>query len=419
MLRRTLVLAGCLASSAMAAPTIEFLPAGYLVTDASYDGSVLVGNVQGDGSYETFRWTAEEGVVRLGRATVPVLGIGGGSPDVSYDGARVSATILSSDILETQGVWDEASGWTETMPPMPANGVISDQSYGSAWGLSGDGTTLTGFYWIGGMGGAQVNTWTPSNGVVALPKTPGRSARGNGANYDGTVVVGWEDLNGPWQPTAWRNGQKMVLVESLARGEARATTADGDTIVGAAYNPAQARTSATIWRWNGAAYVTEYLGFLPGTAPNSGSCWLESVSDSGDLAVGFNLYTFSPGGPVDGVVWTPATGIVKDVDFLASLGLSVPVGADIREINVVSPNGEVITGIMLLPEIGLQTFVIHLNSCPADIDGDGLVDFSDLNILLGNFNTSGANIPGDINGDGVVSFADLNLLLNSYNTACS
>jgi len=408
-----------LASAATAAPTIEFLPAGFLVTDASYNGSVLVGNVQGDGSYETFRWTAETGVERLGLATVPAIGIGGGSPDVSYDGGRVSASILSSDNFQTQGVWDVVFGWTETMPPLPPGAVISDNSYGSAWGLSGDGTTLTGFYWVPGAGGAQINTWSPTDGVVALPKTPGRSARGNGADLDGDVVVGWEDLNGPWQPAAWRDGERIILVASLARGEARATTADGDTIVGAAYNPAVATTSGAIWRWDGDSYETQYVGTLPGTAPNSGSCWLESISDDGQIAVGFNQYTFSPGAAVDGVVWTPSTGLVKDVDFLASLGLAVPAGADIRGMSVVSPDGNVIVGYMFVPAEGaFQSFVIRLSACPADVDGDGVVGFADLNLLLGSYNSAGWGLVGDIDGDGDVDFADLNQLLGAYNSAC-
>ena len=408
-----------LASGASGAPTIEFLPVGFLVTDASYNGSVLVGNVQGDGSYETFRWTAETGVERLGRATVPVIGIGGGSPDVSYDGRRVSATILSSDTFETQGVWDVGSGWAETMPPLPPGATISDSSYGSAWGLSGDGSTLTGFYWIPGSGGAQINTWTPTGGIVALPKTPGRSARGNGANYDGSIVVGWEDLNGPWQPAVWRNGQKTILAPSQARGEARATTFDGGTIVGAAYNPAAAVTSGAIWRWNGAAYTTQFVGVLPGTVPNSGSCWLESISDDGQIAVGFNQYTFSPGAAVDGVVWTPSAGLVKDADWLAGLGLSIPAGSEIRGINVVSPDGNVIAGYLLHSTGAFQTFVIRLNACPADVDGDGVVGFADLNLLLGSYNTSGWGLGGDVDGDGDVDFADLNQLLGSYNAACS
>lgn len=413
------VLCAGLASGACAAPTIEFLPVGFLVTDASYNGSVLVGNVQGDGSYETFRWTAETGIERLGRATVPAIGVGGGSPDVSYDGTRVSASILSNDNLETQGVWDVVNGWTETMPPSPPTGVILDQSYGSAWGLSGDGTTLTGFFWRNSPGGnAHPNTWSPTTGIVALESTPGRSGRVNGANYDGTIVVGWEDLNGPWQPAVWRNGQKTILAPSLARGEARATTFDGETIVGAAYNPAAATTSAAIWRWDGAAYTTQFVGVLPGTVPNSGSCWLESISDDGQIAVGFNQYTFSPGGAVDGVVWTPSTGLVKDTNFLAGLGLSIPAGSEVRAINVVSPDGDVIVGYILLPGAGFQSFVIRLSVCPSDIDGDGVVGFADLNLLLGSYNSAGWGLAGDVDGDGDVDFADLNELLGAYNSVC-
>ena len=182
------------ASVVRGAPTIELLPPGYGVTDVSADGSVMVGNVVFDGTYETFRWTAETGFVRLGRATVPVIGSGAGTPDVSYDGAKVSATIITSDNqFATQGVWDAESLWRETMPPSPADGVLLDNSYGSAWGLSGDGSTLTGFYWGMGPGSAKPCTWTASTGVVALERTPGRSARVNGADFDGEVVVGWEE----------------------------------------------------------------------------------------------------------------------------------------------------------------------------------------------------------------------------------
>lgn len=59
-----------------------------------------------------------------------------------------------------------------------------------------------------------------------------------------------------------------------------------------------------------------------------------------------------------------------------------------------------------------------LGDCPADLNGDGAIDFGDLNNLLGNFNTSGADLPGDIDGDGDVDFADLNVLLGVFNTSC-
>lgn len=57
-----------------------------------------------------------------------------------------------------------------------------------------------------------------------------------------------------------------------------------------------------------------------------------------------------------------------------------------------------------------------------DINGDGLVDFADLNLLLDAFNTQagtpGFNPGADLDDDELVGFADLNLLLASFGGAC-
>lgn len=53
---------------------------------------------------------------------------------------------------------------------------------------------------------------------------------------------------------------------------------------------------------------------------------------------------------------------------------------------------------------------------PGDANGDGLVNFADLNIVISAFNTSGADIPGDLDDDGDVDFADLNEVLSNFNT---
>ncbi len=55
----------------------------------------------------------------------------------------------------------------------------------------------------------------------------------------------------------------------------------------------------------------------------------------------------------------------------------------------------------------------------ADLDHDGLIGFSDLNIILGAYNTPGSPEQGDIDGDGFVGFADLNIVLSLYNSAAS
>ena len=57
-------------------------------------------------------------------------------------------------------------------------------------------------------------------------------------------------------------------------------------------------------------------------------------------------------------------------------------------------------------------------SCPGDVNGDRVVNFADLNAVLGAFGQSGADLPADLNGDGVVNFADLNEVLSNFGSEC-
>lgn len=49
-----------------------------------------------------------------------------------------------------------------------------------------------------------------------------------------------------------------------------------------------------------------------------------------------------------------------------------------------------------------------------DANGDGVVDFGDLNIVLWQFGQNGSGMLGDVNADGLVNFADLNIVLANY-----
>ncbi len=56
--------------------------------------------------------------------------------------------------------------------------------------------------------------------------------------------------------------------------------------------------------------------------------------------------------------------------------------------------------------------IFRINSiCPADINGDGVVDTADLGTLIGSFGGSG---PGDLNLDGVIDTADLGALIGGF-----
>ncbi len=411
----------CVAGAAVAEPTIEWIPSGFLITDLSYDGTVGAGNQVNDGSYETFRWDAETGAVRLGRGTVAAIGVGGGSPDISHDGAFISASILSSDNSSTLGIWSSLDGWHEAFPTGASGGILVDQTYASAWGLSGNGLHLTGYYYFGAPARATPCTWSVAGGINQLIYTPGKNSRVNASNFDGTIVGGWEDRGGPWYPVVWRDGVRLDLTAPDSMGTVECINTDGTIVVGTSMDTAVATRVPTIWRWNGASYDIQRLNYLPGTQPGLGQSRFSSVSDDGQIAVGTNIYTQNPGGNVAGIIWTPETGIVKDTDYLASLGLSsqIPANFLIRDCSAVSPDGSTIAFLGLYTDhFEYQAFLVHLNpppACPGDANGDFLVDGADLSVLLSQFGQS--VIPGsggDLNGDGSVDGADLSVLLSNF-----
>ncbi len=59
-------------------------------------------------------------------------------------------------------------------------------------------------------------------------------------------------------------------------------------------------------------------------------------------------------------------------------------------------------------------------ACAGDANGDGVVDFLDLNVVLSQYGQSGApgSYTGDLDDDGDVDFEDLNTVLSDYGHAC-
>lgn len=317
-----------------------------LATDLSDDGSVVVGNTPW--TYETFRWTEATGAVPLGRGTVVPLGVGAGSPDVSADGTRVSATILDdSGTAATQGLWTLGSGWQQLMPPTLPDGGILDQSYGSAWGLSGDGSTVTGLYWRPGEPGglAHATSWTQSAGLVDLGSSGG-SSRASAANYDGSVVVGFDEhpMFGNWRATVWVNGVLTHLSDSDAFTEATATNPDGTIVVGNGWDDDTFFATAAVWTFDGSSWNEQLLGVLPGTDPIFGGLSIANgVTADGSFVVGFNKFDFF--GSSTGFVWTPSGGLVSASDWLTSIGAALDPDLIVLDLPAVSPDGQYVLGI--------------------------------------------------------------------------
>lgn len=421
--------AGFGALSAAGQATFELIGGGFAATDVSGDGSVIVGNSVNDFLYQQARWTRDTGFVLLGRATGPVFGTGGGAPQISYDGTRVSSTITGgNDSYITAGVWTEGQGWQEIFPPLLPGAMLLDLSYGSSWAISGDGGTVAGLFWRDrltfGGGSAHAFSWNETDGATDLGGSPdANSSRANGVNADGSVVVGWESAaQGQWQPAVWVDGVKTILADTPVSCEARAVSDDGTVIVGWSYDANNAMRVAARWVWDGADWNEELLGILPGTpiGPLGGRSYASAISGDGSVILGTNQYISNgPFSTQTGFIWTEAGGMVDIRDLLSDHGLSLPAGFQIDGLAGVTQDGSTIVGYGSYPVNypDYHSFILDLGTlCPADVNGDGALSPADFTAWVAAFNASA--IECDQNGDGLCTPADFSAWVANFNAGC-
>jgi hypothetical protein len=399
--------------------TVQFeLIPNFYPLDMSADGSVIVGN---DIVFETVRWTRDTGPVSLGRGTFAPLGVGAGTPDVSDDGTRISATILTeAGNLVTQGVWTEGQGWVDLMPPPPADGGLIDLSYGSAWGISGNGEHVVGLYWRPGnfdTGGAHASFASAPGAVMDLGSGGGNS-RANHANFDGSVVVGWDErFDGVWQPAVWENGVRTVLSPSNVFSGADHVNPDGTIIGGNVttdFDSNFAYAAASLWRKSGASWEQEFIGALPGTVAPNGLSTVRSMTPDASIVVGYNQFSFAS---VTGFIWTQDDGIIDIEDWLVDRGIEIPDDLNILDLTCISHDGTVMAGIGASIRDGSPLgFLITIGGCPADLDGSGTLDFFDVSAFLSAF--SAMDPTADFTGDGAFDFFDVSAFLGAYGAGC-
>ncbi len=424
-----IALAGLCTMNAHGQATFELISGGVAATDVSADGSVIVGNTVNDSLYQQSRWTRDTGFVLLGRATGPVFGTGGGAPQVSYDGTRVSSTITGgNDSYMTAGIWTEGQGWQEIFPPLLPGAVLLDLSYGSSWALSGDGSTVAGLFWRDrltfGGGSAHAFSWNEIDGATDLGGSmTADSSRANGVNEDGSVVVGWERIDpGQWQPAVWVNGAKTILSDTPISCEARAVSDDGTVVVGWSYDSVNAMRVAARWVWDGNDWNEELLGILPNTpiGPQGGRSYATAISGDGSVILGVNR--FLDNGPFSistGFVWTESGGMVDIRDLLTDNGITLPTGFQIDGLAGVTQDGSKIIGYGDYPANypDYHTFIFDLGTaCTADTNGDGVLSPADFSAWIAAFNAQSAAC--DQNDDGLCTPADFSAWIANYNAGC-
>jgi len=413
----TLPMMTLIAQSAMA-QSVTVFPSNYYVSDLSYDGRYAAGNLAGP--FETFRWSEQTGPVLLGRSTLPTLGVAAGSPDISYDGRYISASITNSaETLMTQGHWDMyADGWVSLDVVNEPDAQVVDGSISSAWGLSGDGSTISGFYWNTSVG-ASPSIWEPGIGLTPLEAIPGRSCRVNALSFDGSVAVGWEASDtGPWQPRAWRDGVMLDLDNNDVGSVAEAVSADGRFIAGNLYDLNVISRVPAYWEWDGQEYTGHMLGLLPGTPVGTGFGIARGITDDGSVVVGTNYYSFSPGGAADGIVWTADTGLMNAMDYFAMQGIDLSGIIDVRSVDTVSPDGSTfaVSGIEF-ETLEVRTALIRLDTlCAVDFQRDGQLNFFDVSEFIRQYNAE--EVDADLNQNGRHDFFDVSIFVQQFANGC-
>lgn len=184
--------------------------------------------------------------------------------------------------------------------------------------------------------------------------------------------------------------------ERVARWNGLAWSALG---TGVGYAPPDSVRSLVVFDPDGAAGPAPPALYVGGSFAVAGGYSAENVARWDGHA-----WMSLPGEGVHGVVHTMA---VFDDDGVGGAPAALFLGGAFTSAGGVSSSR--------IARLGAETA-----ECFGDANGDGIVSFADLNIVLSQFGQSGApgTLAGDVNDDGFVNFTDLNIVLGNFGIEC-
>lgn len=234
-------------------------------------------------------------------------------------------------------------------------GFVIDSTVGGGFGISGDGNTVVGLSWADNSGGgayAHAVAWNQAEGIMDLGSiydSIGKSTRANAVSYDGKVVVGWQDFNGPWKSAVWRKNpaggyfpNEYILIDTTASatdefnqlGECSVVSADGNWIGG--YGDYANNNQP--WIWSNATGVMNL-----GSLPNTGQGFVSGINADGTKVVGWFDGALW-GDPQTPFIWTP-TGGLQNLNTYIQTVLGLSMGAiRVQTASCMSTNGQYIAG---------------------------------------------------------------------------
>ncbi len=316
--------------------------------------------------------------------------------DVSFDG---SVVVGAAPVVFYNQELDHAFYWT-------ARTGIRDIGYGTARGVSSDGTVVVGevygqgFHWtesggqqlicvrgmdvsadgsvVVGVANGRATRWAAATGCQDLGTLGGAFSYAYGVSADGAVIVGNASTTSEHTHAfRWTAATGMQDLGTLGGNYSVAygVSADGSVVVGAAWN-ASAQTRA--FRWTAATGMQDLGAFDPGLYT------AYAVSADGSVVVG----AASVSSRWRAFRWT-ATGGMEDLNVTyACLLLAEGCGSELLRAQAISPNGRFIVGEGYNGRTRrVEAFLLDTGRChvEGDVNGDGVVDDADLLIVLFNF----------------------------------
>jgi photosystem II stability/assembly factor-like uncharacterized protein len=248
---------------------------------------------------------------------------------------------------------------TEQWTALGSLGQTVDATTSAGFSISGDGNTVAGNSWADPANGngytayAHGFVWNQTEGNIDLGSifsNQNRSSRANAINHDGSIVVGLQDLNGPWKSAVWRKNpaggyfpNEYLLVDPNGSatdefnqlGECSYVTPDG-TWIGGEGDYANGNQP---WIWSEATGVIN-LGDL---SDGLGTGRVGGISPDGSMVVGW-FSVFGWGAQPIPFIWTATGGIQNINDYItATLGFETN-DNQVWIPNNMSANGKYVTG---------------------------------------------------------------------------
>jgi probable HAF family extracellular repeat protein len=205
-----------------------------------------------------------------------------------------------------------------------------------------------------GWSGSKPFRWTESGGMQPL----GNPSWGNawGVSADGTVVTGQASIDLVYQAFRWTQATGLVGLGTLpgySGSQAFAISADGATIVGSVYGGPD--ETAQPMRW------TEVHGMVGlGNPPGCDSGRAMGVSGDGAVIIGECWIEVDEIPTRIAFVWTAETGTRTVQDFLIQRGVVLDEPLAEPDVRAVSDDGRVIAVVESTPEI-LRTRLIEIS----------------------------------------------------------